>query len=477
MAENEISGGSLANVVQAREVHQLTINAPAETAIPRYLRDPSRWPLAREWGALSAGVHKARPGEGGSRLPLYVPRDIDAPLRERIAQGDFVLVVGDSTSGKTRAAFEAVRKVFPGHRVLVPPIGSCLSQAPDTVEHSGLSSVVWLDDLEKYLVPGGLEPEVLADFIQTGTPVVATMRLKAYETYTDEHDSGTGSQVLRVAEIFDLHRLWSDAELSRAADCGDSRILDAFAHHALFGVAEYLAAGPALLQEWQRAHSIHGHARGAALVAAAVDLARTGLRAPWSRALLAELHERYLAAAGGAVLRPESLDAAFDWASRIRFGVTSLLLPAHDDARGEWWGPFDYLVDQTDSKIPSEIWQAALVHANEETDLLAISKNAFDTAPQIAERSLRPLAANGRRTSAFNLGFLLNRQGREAEARQWWTAAADAGLGRAALRLALLDARVGAPAESHKWCTRAISYGPADISEQAAKLLDALHDE
>ncbi|MBA9050857.1 hypothetical protein [Streptomyces murinus] len=474
MAENEISGGSLGNVVQAREVHQLTINASAETAIPRYLRYPARWPLASGWDALSSGVHKARPGGDGSRIPPYVPRDMDAALRERIARGGLVLVVGDSTAGKTRAAFEAIRTVFPGHRVLAPPIGSSLRHAPDAVERSGLSSVVWLDNLEKYLVPDGLEPEVLADFTQLRTPVVATMRLKAYETFTDEHDSGTGSQVLRAAEIFDLHRLWSDAELSRAAGCGDSRILDALAHHALFGVAEYLAAGPALLQEWRRARSINGHARGAALVAAAVDLARTGLRAPWPRTLLAELHEHHLAAAGGAVLRPESLDAAFAWASRIRYGVTSLLLPAQDDAGGEGWGPFDYLVDQTDSEIPSQAWEAALVHASDDTDLLAISKNAFDAAPQVAERALRPLAVSGLRTSAFNLGFLLNRQGREAEARQWWTVAADRGLGRAALRLALLAARDGALTESREWCMRAISYGPTHISDKATELLNAL---
>ncbi|MGN5380952.1 hypothetical protein ACQ4WX_38935 [Streptomyces lasalocidi] len=473
MAENEISGGSLGNVVQAREVHQLTINASAETAIPRYLRNPAHWPLADEWDALSAGVHKARPGGGGSRVPPYVPRDIDTSLRERIVQGGLVLVVGDSTAGKTRAAFEAVRSVFPGHSVLAPPIGSSLRQVPEAVERSGLSSVVWLDDLEEYLVPGGLEPEVLADFTQLGTPVVATMRLKAYETFTDEQDSGTGSQVLRDAEIFDLHRLWSDAELSRAADCGDSRILDAFAHRSLFGVAEYLAAGPALLQEWRRARSINGHARGAALVAAAVDLARTGLRAPWPRTLLTELHEYHLAAAGGAVLRPESLDAAFAWASRIRYGVTSLLLPAQDTV-GEWWGAFDYLVDQTDSEIPSQTWEAALAHASDDTDLLAISKNAFGTAPQVAERALRPLAVSGRRTSAFNLGFLLNRQGREAEARHWWRVAADRGLGRAALRLALLAARDGALAESREWCTRAVSYGPTNISEKATELLNAL---
>ncbi|MGW7579443.1 hypothetical protein [Streptomyces sp. NPDC054765] len=474
MGENEIWGGCQANVVQAREIHQLTVHAAAEPLIPRYLRNPAYWPLAGEWDALLAGAHRARPGADGSRLPPYVPRDADVALRERITQGGLIILVGDSTAGKTRAAFEAVRAVFPSHRVLAPPVGSSLRQAPEAVERSESATVVWLDDLERYLVPEGLEPEVLAEFVALGTSVVATMRLKAYETFTDEHGGSIGSQVLRGAEVLDLHRRWSGAELSRAQECGDSRILDAFAHHRLFGIAEYLAAGPALLQRWRRAISTYGHARGAALVSAAVDLARTGLRGPWSPALLTKLHEHYLAEAGGSVLRPESLDEAFAWASSIRYKVTSLLLPGLDAAGDERWAPFDYLVDQTDSEIPSWTWEASLGHATDETDLRGIGMNAFDAAPHVAERVLRLLAGKGQRASAFNLGLLLYRQGSATEARKWWTVAADAGLGRAALRLALLAARCGELTVSREWCAHATAYGPADVSDQAARLRDAL---
>lgn len=38
-------------------------------------------------------------GEPGSRVPAYVPRAIDAELRECLARGGFVLLVGDSTAG------------------------------------------------------------------------------------------------------------------------------------------------------------------------------------------------------------------------------------------------------------------------------------------------------------------------------------------------------------------------------------------
>ena len=337
---------------------------------------------------------------------------------------------------------------------------------------------MWLDDLEKYLVQDGLETEVLAELVRMEVPVVATMRLKAYEKFTGEQDSGISSQVLRAAEVFDLGRLWSDAELSRAAECEDPRVLDALAHHGSFGVAEYLAAGPALLQEWGRARRTHGHTRGAALVAAAVDLARTGLRGPWPRALLTELHEHHLAQAGGPVLRPESLDEAFTWASRIRSGVTSLLLPAQGDTGAEErWAPFDYLIDHTDSPIPDRVWEASLVHVADDADLGAVGWNAVASAPHIAEQAWRPLAARARPTSAFNLALLLYRRGEVAEARRLWTLAADTRHGRAALRLALMTSRSGELAESREWCTRAIAYGPAEVSERATRLRDALDAE
>jgi tRNA A37 threonylcarbamoyladenosine biosynthesis protein TsaE len=42
-------------------------------------------------------------------------REIFSRLRERLAPGGFVLLVGDSTAGKTRAAFEAMAATLPKH--------------------------------------------------------------------------------------------------------------------------------------------------------------------------------------------------------------------------------------------------------------------------------------------------------------------------------------------------------------------------
>ena len=78
---------------------------------------------------VTLGVHRAAAladtapdGQAMAGAPAYVPRDIDGELRERLAAGGFVLLVGDSTAGKSRAAFEAVRGTLADH-VLICPSG------------------------------------------------------------------------------------------------------------------------------------------------------------------------------------------------------------------------------------------------------------------------------------------------------------------------------------------------------------------
>jgi hypothetical protein len=123
-----------------------------------------------------------------------------------------------------------------------------------------------------------------AELVRLRTPVMATMQLRHYDTFyprtTDARtqdpigpqSSGTGARVLKQTEPWHLRRRWSSDERVRARDCDDLRIIDTLTHHGPYGVAGYLAVGPALLTEWRHARP-GGHPRGAALVSAAVDQA------------------------------------------------------------------------------------------------------------------------------------------------------------------------------------------------------------
>ncbi|MFI6347908.1 tetratricopeptide repeat protein [Streptomyces sp. NPDC050560] len=424
MAGNRISGeGRGDGAARGAPVRSVALARGADGAWPDWLRHPDRWPTAASWDALAAGAHRARTAQDGPPLPSYIPRDADAELRELLttaaAQGGLVLVVGDSTAGKTRTAHAALRAVLPGHRVLVPPPAGAarLAAAPGAVAACGLSCVVWLDDLEAHLGPGGLEPDVLDAFIRLRVPLLATMRAKQYEAFSaaddDDRAGDPGARVLRRAAVVDLERRWSRPELERADTVDDPRVVDALTHHGPYGVAEYLATGPALLHEWRRARAAGGHARGAALVSTAVDLARTGIYGPHPAELLVRLHERRLAAAGAAPGGAESVEEAFAWATRVRGGVTGLLVPAGEGR----YTPFAYLVDHADCELDAWMWQTALELADGRFGMFSVGTRAWRAGEfAVAERAWRAAHEEGVGAATNNLATLLATTGRREEA-------------------------------------------------------------
>ncbi|MFF3878195.1 hypothetical protein ACFYYV_43065, partial [Streptomyces sp. NPDC001978] len=114
--------------------------------------------------ATELGVHHAATDVEGD-LPPYVERQIDVELRARISRiprtGEPILIVGDSTAGKTRAVFEALKECFSGYSVFAPYDGHDLvSSLPGLVENRE-TCVLWLDNLERYIGPEGLTPQVL----------------------------------------------------------------------------------------------------------------------------------------------------------------------------------------------------------------------------------------------------------------------------------------------------------------------------
>ncbi|MFB6654123.1 tetratricopeptide repeat protein, partial [Streptomyces microflavus] len=451
--------------------------------VPAYLQDPSHWPLAGEWDALTAGAHRARPDDSGDAVPPYVPRDQDQLIRARLRRaaemGGLVLVVGDSTAGKTRACFEALRTQLPEYRVAAPTAGPDLVAALEVIARTATRCAVWLDDLESYLGAGGLEPGLLAEFGRLRIPVLATMRHQQFDIFatvgdtervgTDHTRSAlTGERVLRQLDVVEIGRLWSAGELQRAGEADDDRIADALTHHGPYGLAEYLAAGPALLQEWHRAARPGGHPRAAALIAAAVDLARTGLTPPYTRGLLTEAHEPYLTAAGGPLLRPESLDTALAWATRRRHGATSMLVPTQDP---DAWGVFDYLTDHTDTPIPDTTWHTALQQTTGADELAIIGIHAHEAAPGIAETSYRQAAEAGHIRAMFNLAHLLQQAGREEEGEGFYRRAVEAGNTRAMFNLAHVLVDAGRGEEAEVFYRRAVEAGHTDAMFNLGHLL------
>ncbi|WP_330246318.1 tetratricopeptide repeat protein [Streptomyces sp. NBC_00562] len=393
---------------------------------------------------LDLGVHRSENRHDG-KLPEYIPRTVDAELQRRVIRashhGGFVLLVGDSTAGKTRSAFEALASCCPDAAVWSPLDGQDLiSHLKDLVEVQD-RCFLWLDDLERYIGPEGITPAVTNLLKQFKIPVVATMRAEQYRRLSptgrngneDNHEHGhhaLGSRVLQQLDPLILQRIWDGPELMRARNAGDSRITSAVDHSDLFGVAEYLAAGPRLYQEWELAWGAEGNPRGAALVAAAVDCARAGLTTEVPLSLLVELHEVYLERAGGDLLRPEPLDIALDWASSRRYGVTSFLLPIKAGAR---YRVFDYLPDaisrhETAQPVPAQTWESVLVHAVPEGLSFHVGMAAVQYQEwSVAERAWSEALDRNPIPARVNLGRVYVRTDRKERAKQVWKEAVDLG--------------------------------------------------
>jgi len=353
---------------------------------------------------IALRVHPATPlertVEGHSvldRVPPYVPRDVQDQLRQAITRGGFVLLTGDSTAGKTRAAYETIRALLPDH-VLVAPAGreSLATILPAVLEQR--RCVVWLDDLERFLGAGGLTATVVSRMLGEGERrvlVLATLRSAEFDRYSareeqalsgpDRESWRAARETLELAHVVEIQRRWSPAELHRARGyIDDPRIRSALGQTRQFGLAEVLAAGPELAKDWRNAWRPGAHPRGAALVAAAVDCRRAGQHEPMSVDLLAELAAHYLLDHGGALLRPEPLTEALAWTITPSHGASSLLLPSSKDG---CYLAFDYLIDLPGlNSIPHATWDTLIKHATPQ-QAFAIGDAAiqrFQRAPAIA---------------------------------------------------------------------------------------------
>jgi hypothetical protein len=304
------------------------------------------------------GAHPAARHES-SQVPAYVVRDVDDRVDEALRAGGFVLLSGESTAGKTRVAYEAVRRVLPDRHLVAPASRDAVRTVVETVVDLR-RCIVWLDDVERFFGAHGLTVPLLDRMLAADAVVLGTIRVgeldrfgARYEADSDDRDGWRAArEVLRRAVEIPLPRRWSAPELDRASRSPDRRVRSALRMTDTFGLAELLADGPELARDWQNAWRPGGHPRGASLVAAAVDCRRAGLSEPVPVDLLAELAEHYLDAHGGAPLRPEPMDDAVRWTTKPARGASSLLIPTRDDRVLA----FDYLIDLATDPVPVPVW-------------------------------------------------------------------------------------------------------------------------
>lgn len=405
----------------------------------------------------------------------YLGRGADQELDWLVAGGGVVLVYGRAAAGKTRTAYEAINRLRPGHGLLVPESGRALRELADSGEELR-NVVVWLDDLERYLTPQGLDRRVLERLCPPGRSdvvVLATMRgeeLDRLHRRPADSDSApaaeefwTGVGVLeRIPEDrrVRIDQYLSLAEQLIAQRSDDDRIVAAARADA--GFAEYLAAGPQLMQRWM-AEGDRRADLGQALISAAVDCRRAGWSAPIPEDLLSAVFRLYLPPAlrERGDLPPPAVGLA--WASEPLLGASSCLWPR----AGDGYQVADYLVDRTDdgegrlakAMVPQIVWDALLERAGSEARFLIGAAAYTRGQHDVAEAAMRPLADSGDPLAMFNLAVLISRRTAWNEAMDWYRRAADAGHIAAMVNLGMMLRESGDDVEAEQWYRRAADQG------------------
>ncbi|NUW37341.1 hypothetical protein HTZ77_38980 [Nonomuraea sp. SMC257] len=433
---------------QARE-RALSTSGPVPAGLIRVSQaDPRR-----------LGVHAAidAPGAQGD-LPTYVERDTDtAPngVRALISKaaadgrGGLVVLVGSSSVGKTRSAYEAINLLLPTWWLAHPADAGDLSQiAADPPARL----VVWLDELQRLFEgPEGLQASTVRRLLGAGAVLVASLWSERYDDYVAKPQAGAldahadAREVLGLAHTVRIDDRLSAAEHERAQDiaqAGDARIALALESKD-YGLTQVIAAAPQLIDRWKGANPYT-----AAVLNAAIDATRLGVTSPLQRDLLEEAAPGYCDPRQRAKAPTAWFEAALAYLSEELNGAASALAPVAPEGVGMGqvvgYVVADYLQQYAGqarrrAKVPETCWQALVHHLTDPADQLRVGRQARNRLLlRHAEPLFRGAIRAGKRDVTREFASLLVDLGQEDEARAIYRKLAQVGDEEAARRLAKL---------------------------------------
>ncbi|MFF3441805.1 hypothetical protein [Streptosporangium sp. NPDC002721] len=333
-------------------------------------------------------------------LPAYIRRAHDDALDAIVKEGQtgacrLVVLVGDSSTGKTRACWEAVRSLGEPWRLWHPFNPGKPAAAVADLARVGPHTVVWLNETQHYLMTTdpavgeqiAAELRELLDTPERGPVlVVGTLWREYWETLTtppgSPFDPYAQARELLKGTSISMPETFTGADheaaICRAEQSGDPRLAEALSRAASGHLTQYLAGGPALIDRYDKA----GPA-AQAIVEAAIDARRLGHGPALPRRFLEEAAAGYLTQEQWDLLPNGWLERAFAYLTdpepcrgtrppltRIRPRPGSSTGSADMDGGEPCYRLADYLEQHGSLQRhplcpPAEFWQAAAVYATD----------------------------------------------------------------------------------------------------------------
>ncbi|MFD0055875.1 sel1 repeat family protein [Streptomyces sp. NPDC127168] len=259
-----------------------------------------------EWTARRLRVHTAISGKhrpyrgraqraGGAAasmandiiLPTYVPRLHDAELRRHLtaavaveAAPQLLLVMGDSCTGKTRAAYEAIKDIVPGEFQLLFPTDAKSLLGVLEADALPAGTVLWLNEMQNYL-DNELGEAVAAALLRRldgsgPLPVLATLWTHLDPTRIMDRNSRVTDLLAQAVRIHVPKDFSDDLQVARttAQEADDASLDEALATGSSL-LTQTLAAGPDLVEVYEHPQRLPGE-WAKALISVGMDAHRLG---------------------------------------------------------------------------------------------------------------------------------------------------------------------------------------------------------
>ena len=489
------------------------------------VKTPPGRPVSEVQDPFALEVHEAINPSGVAlpQLPAYVPRQHDGDLEKVVdralaGESDLAVLLGNSSTGKTRSAWEQVRRLPHEWRLWHPASpDELLAKLPGTVPHT----VLWLNELHRYLYTDDLGRdetiaarvlESLQDPRRDPMLILGTLwheyrhLLAPAESHNDLRPQ---VRTLVSGHLIPVQETFTGAELRLLATAAeqDPRLAEAQAKSEQGHVTQYLAGGPAQIERYCTADPA-----AQAVLHAAMDARRLGWGLTLPAPFLIDAAQAYLTE-----LQQDNLSD--DWFDR----AVGYLLPLCRGARGPLsqvrtrastasvvsYRLVDYLEQYgkgTRSQLcpPDGFWLAALREEVATRDMAALARASYDRdRTDISHRLARAAATRGEASGIAAFAASIDRdEGREAAlpyfrlaaengdawsqvvlgarhedegewdaAEAWYTMAADEEIPNALVGLASLQSHLGQPEQAELLYERALAAGGARAVEYQARHL------